>query len=69
MSSPPLCVPIFTLKASQTESSGLRSVTSFINIVDPARLRGLIQHVADVIAGIDDAIKGATTQTPPPCRG
>eukprot|EP00972_Heterocapsa_arctica_P101377 14941295-Heterocapsa_arctica.AAC.1 len=44
-------------------------VCDLINIVDPARLRGLIQHVAEVVAGSDDAIIGDKTQTPSPCGG
>eukprot|EP00972_Heterocapsa_arctica_P019559 2886568-Heterocapsa_arctica.AAC.1 len=31
-------------------------VCDLINIVDPARLHGLIQHVAEVCAGLDDPV-------------
>eukprot|EP00972_Heterocapsa_arctica_P007609 1109492-Heterocapsa_arctica.AAC.1 len=42
-------------------------VCDLINIVDPARLRGLIQHVAEVVAGLDDVASDDQTHTPPPC--
>eukprot|EP00972_Heterocapsa_arctica_P113270 16436202-Heterocapsa_arctica.AAC.2 len=52
-----------------TDGAKWIEVCDLINIVDPARLRGLIQHVAEVVAGLDDTIIGDKTQTPPPCGG
>eukprot|EP00972_Heterocapsa_arctica_P003392 506915-Heterocapsa_arctica.AAC.1 len=52
-----------------TDGAKWIEVCDLINIVDPARLRGLIQHVADVVAGIDDIIVDVDKHIPPPCGG
>ena len=62
-----MCADIYT--KGFTDGPKWIEVCDLINIVDPARLRGLIQHVADVIAGVDEAINGDITHTPPPVWG
>eukprot|EP00972_Heterocapsa_arctica_P036435 5363387-Heterocapsa_arctica.AAC.1 len=52
-----------------TDGANWIEVCDLINIVDPARLRGLIQHVADVVAGLDDVIIDVVKHTPPLCGG
>ena len=49
-----MCADIYT--KGFTDAAKWVEVCDLINIVDPARLRGLIQHVADVCAGLDDPV-------------
>eukprot|EP00972_Heterocapsa_arctica_P024361 3593237-Heterocapsa_arctica.AAC.1 len=59
-----MCADIYT-KAS-TDACKWVEVCDLINIVDPKRLLGLIQHVADVVAGLDDDVHVGKKSTPPP---
>eukprot|EP00972_Heterocapsa_arctica_P082208 12117103-Heterocapsa_arctica.AAC.1 len=72
-----MCADIYT--KGFTDAAKLVEYCDLINIVDPVRLHGLIQHVAEVCAGLDDpAVKAAVIgpktlsskkNTPPPSGG
>eukprot|EP00972_Heterocapsa_arctica_P017128 2532510-Heterocapsa_arctica.AAC.1 len=62
-----MCADIYT--KAFTDACKWVEVCDLINIVDLTRLLGLIQHVAEVVAGLDDDVNVGRKSTPPPSGG
>eukprot|EP00972_Heterocapsa_arctica_P112709 16433347-Heterocapsa_arctica.AAC.1 len=62
-----MCADVYT--KAFTDAAKWVEVCDLINIVDPKPLLWLIQHTAEVVAGLTHGVIPMDNNTPPPCGG